>query len=83
MSALQRNVIQNCFCKYNLCNKKCRKEILFFDCCHSEVVGSNPVGGGAKNSYCGRSSDNFFWTPHDLKIYAVWSKVDCKAFYVN
>ena len=33
----------------------------------SEVAGSNPVGEGAKNSYCGSSSDNLFWIPRDLK----------------
>ena len=32
---------------------------------------------------CGQSSDNLFWTPHDLKECLVWSKSDCKIFYVK
>ena len=33
--------------------------------------------------YCRQSSDNLFWTPHDLKECLVWSKSDCKIFYVK
>ena len=40
--------------------------------------------GDWHGSFCyGNSSDNLFWTPHKLKQCPVWSKFDCKNFYVN
>ena len=32
---------------------------------------------------CGKSSDNLFWTYHDLKHIASMQNLECKTFYVN
>ena len=32
---------------------------------------------------CGKSSDNIFWTPHNLKYMAHMQNPDCKTFYVS
>ena len=32
---------------------------------------------------CGQSSDNIFWTPHNLKYMAHMQNPDCKTFYVS
>ena len=83
MSALQRILIYKCFIKHNIYIIKQRKHFLFLNYTQSEVVGSSPITGDEKNSYCGKSSDNLFWTHWDLKKCPVLSKVDCKNFYVN
>ena len=33
--------------------------------------------------YCGKSSDNVFWTPHSLKYKPSVQNPECKTFYVN
>ena len=35
------------------------------------------------NSYCGKGSDNLFWTRHYRKYMLSMQNLDCKTFYVN